>query len=49
MKAPISGKMFEMCAVLEMIHKKFGRDNGLYVAQNNMTKKVDTYVYVIDN
>jgi len=47
MKASISGKMFEICAVLGMIHKKFGRAKGLYVTQNNMKKKVE--IYVIDN
>jgi len=33
MKTPISGKMFEICAVLEMIYKKFGRVRRLYVTQ----------------
>jgi hypothetical protein len=47
MKTPISGKMFEICAVLKMIHKKLHRANGQYITQHNMTKKVETYV--IDN
>lgn len=35
--------MFEICAVLWMIHKKFGRASRLYVTQNNMTKQDETY------